>query len=261
MSTTTLPLSYSANIYAAEAKYEILKQSRNRMYAFSSIGFPIMFYLIFGIMNRHETISGISAAKYLLASYCVFGVLGASLFGVGVNLAMERGLGWLELKQASPMPPLAMLLAKSITAATFALIVTGLLILCGITLAGVHITPLEVLKLASIVAVGAIPFGAMGLLFGLLAPANAAPGLMNVFYIPMAFCSGLWMPLILLPHWIQKVAVFLPSYHLAQLAFHALGFQEDPNFSYVQHWTALAGFTMLFLGIGWMTYRRANMKA
>jgi ABC-2 type transport system permease protein len=69
------------------------------------------------------------------------------------------------------------------------------------------------------------------------------------------------MPLILLPHWIQKVAVFLPSYHLAQLAFHALGFQEDPNFSYVQHWTALAGFTMLFLGIGWMTYRRANMKA
>jgi ABC-2 type transport system permease protein len=261
MSTSALTLGYSANLYAAETKYEIIKQSRNKMYSFSAIGFPVMFYLIFGIMNRHAMIDGISVAKYLLASYCVFGVLGASLFGVGVNLAIERGQGWLELKQASPMPPLAMLMAKSLSAATFALIVTGLLITCGVTLAGVHITPLEVLKLAAIVATGAIPFGAMGLLFGLLAPSNAAPGVINLVYIPMAFCSGLWMPLEMLPHWIQKIAPFLPSYHLSQLAFRALGFQDIGNSSVASHWMALAGFTMLFLGIGWMTYRRANMKA
>jgi ABC-2 type transport system permease protein len=260
MATAALPLSYSANLYASETKYEILKQLRNKMYSFSAIGFPVMFYLVFGIMNRHADIDGISVAKYLLASYCVFGVLGASLFGVGVNLAIERGQGWLELKQASPMPPLAMLTAKCLSAACFALAVTALLILAGVTLAGVHISPLEILKLAGIVIAGAVPFGAMGLLFGLLAPANAAPGVVNLFYIPMAFCSGLWMPLEMLPHWIQKIAPFLPSYHLAQLAFRALGFQPD-GMSTMAHWNALLGFTLVFLGIGWVTFRRASMKA
>jgi ABC-2 type transport system permease protein len=260
MSTQALTLRYSANLYASETKYEILKQLRNRMYSFSAIGFPVMFYLIFGAMFRHDDIGGMSTAKYLLASYCVFGTLGASLFGVGVNLAIERGQGWLELKQASPMPPLAMLMAKSLSAASFSLAVMCLLMVCAVTFSGVHVSAVEVLKMAGIVVAGAIPFGSMGLLFGLLAPANAAPGIVNIFYIPMAFFSGLWMPLFLLPHWIQKIAPFLPSYHLAQLAFRALGFQQ-PGMSDAGHWTALAGFTMLFLGIGWIAYRRANMKA
>jgi ABC-2 type transport system permease protein len=260
MSTNALTLRYSANLYASETKYEILKQIRNKMYSFSAIGFPVMFYLIFGVMNRHATIAGGGVSKYLLASYCVFGMLGASLFGVGVNLAIERGQGWLELKQASPMPPLALLLAKSLSAASFALVITALLIFCGVTLAGVSITPLEIAKLSCIVVAGAIPFGSLGLLFGLVAPANAAPGIMNLIYLPMSFFSGLWMPLQFLPHWVQKIAPFLPSYHLSQLAFNALGFPMD-GMSAAAHWSALAGFSMIFLGIDWIAYRKANMKA
>jgi ABC-2 type transport system permease protein len=260
MATNALTLGYNLNLYKSETKYEIIKQLRNKMYSFSAIGFPVMFYLIFGAMNRHAEIDGGSVAKYLLASYCVFGTLGASLFGVGVNLAIERGQGWLELKQASPMPPLAMLLAKCFSAASFAVTVTLLLVLCGVTLSGVHIAGLQLLKLAGVAAVGAVPFGALGLLFGLLAPANAAPGVVNLVYIPMAFCSGLWMPLQFLPRWIQAIAPFLPSYHLAQLAFTALGFPGD-GMGNARHWFALVGFTMVFLGIGWTAYRKANMKA
>jgi ABC-2 type transport system permease protein len=260
MATAALSLRYSANLYASETKYEVLKQVRNKMYSLSAIGFPVMFYLIFGVALRHADIGGISVAKYLLGSYCIFGIMGTALFGVGVNIAVERGQGWLELKQASPMPPLALLMAKCLSSVTFALVVTGLLVLCGVTLAGVHITAMEILKLAAIVSAGAIPFGALGLIFGLLAPANAAPGLVNLIYLPMAFASGLWMPIMFLPHWVQKVALWLPSYHLAQLAFRGLGFPQD-GMSSLAHWTALAGFTMVFLGVAWIAYSRGNMKA
>jgi ABC-2 type transport system permease protein len=260
MATTALPLSYTVGAYSAETKYEILKQSRNRMYAFSAIGFPVMFYLLFGVANRHVDIAGISVAKYLLASYCIFGIMGAALFGVGVNFAIERGQGWLELKQASPMPPLAIVIAKSLSSCAFALVIVALLVLCGVLFAGVHITTLQVLKLAAVVVAGALPFGAFGLIFGMLAPANAAPGLVNIIYLPMAYASGLWFPIMYLPHWVQKIAPMLPSYHLAQLGYRALGFSGDAM-SNSAHWNAIAGFTLLFLGIDWILFRYASMKA
>lgn len=261
MSTTAaLTLSYSANLYASETKYEVLKQVRNRIYCFSAIGFPVMFYLLFGVTNRAASVNGVSFAKYLMASYCCFGMLGAALFGVGVNFAIERGQGWLEVKQASPMPPPALLLAKTVSSACFAFTVSVLLIVIGHFAGGVHLTALETIKLLAVVVAGAVPFGAMGLIFGLVAPANAAPGLMNLFYLPMAFCSGLWVPLSILPHWVGRIAPFLPSYHLAQLAFRAIGFSMD-NIPSSTHWMALAGFSLIFLGIGWIAFRRANMKA
>jgi ABC-2 type transport system permease protein len=219
-----------------------------------------MFYLLFGITNKAATVHGISFAKYLMASYCCFGMLGAALFGVGVNFAIERGSGWLEVKQASPMPPPALLLAKTVSSACFALVVSVLLIIIGHFAANVHLTAIETIKLLGVVVVGAIPFGAMGLIFGLIAPPNAAPGLMNLFYLPMSFFSGLWLPLAFLPPWVSKIGVFMPSYHLTQLAFRAVGFSMD-NIPSSTHWMALAGFTLIFLGIGWIAFRRANMKA
>ena len=260
MAAAALSLRDYSNLYKSEAKYEVIKQMRNRIYCFSAIGFPIMFYLLFGITNRNASVAGVSFSAYLMASYCCFGMLGAALFGVGVNFAIERGQGWLEVKQASPMPPPALLLAKTVSSACFALTVSILLIIVGRLLGGVHLTALQTIKLLGVVVAGAIPFGAMGLIFGLVAPANAAPGLMNLFYLPMSFCSGLWLPLTFLPHWVSKIAVWLPSYHLAQLAFRAVGFSMDTIPSST-HWLALVGFTFIFLGIGWFTFRRANMKA
>ena len=260
MTANALTLRYSANLYKTEAKYEVIKQIRNRIYCFSAIGFPIMFYLLFGITNKAATVNGVSFAKYLMASYCVFGMLGAALFGVGVNFAIERGNGWLEVKQASPMPPPALLLAKTVSSACFALVVSIALITIGHFTAHVHLTALETIKLLGVVVVGAIPFGALGLIFGLIAPANAAPGLMNLIYLPMSFFSGLWVPLTIFPAWVGKIGLFLPSYHLAQLAFRAVGFSMDTIPSST-HWMALAGYTIIFLGIGWIAFRRANMKA
>lgn len=260
MTAHALTLRYSANLYTTEAKYEVIKQLRNRIYCFSAIGFPILFYLLFGIANKSASVHGISFAKYLMASYCVFGMLGAALFGVGVNFAIERGNGWLEVKQASPMPPPALLLAKTVSSACFAIVVSIALITIGHFAAGVHLTALETVKLLGVVGAGAIPFGALGLIFGLVAPSNAAPGLMNIIYLPMSFFSGLFLPLAYLPTWVSKIGVFLPSYHLAQLAFRAVGFSMD-NIPSSTHWLALAGFTCIFIGIGWIAFRRANMKA
>src|SRR6202012_5175029 len=134
-------------------------------FSLSAIGFPIMFYCLFGLlMNRNENIAaGVSVAKYLLGGYAIFGSLGAAIFGIGVGVALDRSQGWLDLKQASPMPPLAYLFSKCIMAMVFSIIIVSILTVLGIFGGNVHITPNEFARIAGIAAVAAIPFSCLGL--------------------------------------------------------------------------------------------------
>jgi ABC-2 type transport system permease protein len=251
----SLGFRHYANIVRQETRYEFLKLLRAKAFSFSVIGFPVMFYLLFGVANRHN-----EYARYLLASYSCFGMVGAALFGVGAGIAMERAQGWLELKQASPMPRLAYLIAKTASCAAFGLIVVALLLAIGVTMAGVTISGREIAELFAVTLAGSFPFAAMGLLLAFLMPPNAGPGLINIIYLPMSFASGLWMPISVLPHWMQKMAPALPTYHYGQLALNIFGYAQ-PGGSMLLHWEALIGFTCLMLGAAWLVFTRSEAKA
>ena len=264
--TTTAPIALNRprtqpstpRIYFNEVRFELLKLSRNRSYVFSMIGFPVVFYLLFGITNKDAVFHGHTIARYLLAGYACFGAMGSSLFGIGAGLAMERGHGWLEMKRASPMPAASYLLAKLCVSIIFAVGITLLLMILGTAMAGVQITTVEALRLLSVIAAGVIPFASLGLIVGLLMPANAAAGVINLIYLPLSFCGGLWMPVETLPHWLQTVAYGLPSYWFSRLALRSLGYS---NSSAVVAWAMLAFYTVLFLLAAAFIFRRQEAQA
>jgi ABC-2 type transport system permease protein len=249
----------TARIFGKETKYEFLKLLRNRSFSLAVIGFPIMFYLLFGVSNRGANSSGIQMARYLLGGYACFGLISAALFGIGVGLAGERAAGWLEVKRASPMPPPAYLFAKCMGAIVFGLIIVTALTVLAVTIGGVSVTSIELVKMFGLSVVGSISFASMGFLLALLVPANAAPGIVNLIYLPMSFLSGLWMPIQYLPHWLQRVAPALPTYHLAQLMLGIFGYANQS--SAASHWFGLAGFTMVMLGTSWLIFNRAQQNA
>src|SRR5581483_11718632 len=107
MKTSTRNQRSTAIVYWKETKYEFLKNLRLRAYSLSTIGFPTMFYILFGLILGSATIQGVRTPAYMIATYGAFGVMGTSLFGTAAGLAAERGLGWLQVKRASPMPPAA----------------------------------------------------------------------------------------------------------------------------------------------------------
>jgi len=250
----SLTLGYYARIFGKEIQYEFVKMLRTKAFSLSVLGFPIMFYLLFGSSNRHNMF-----ARYLMPSYSCMGVVSACLFGIGMGIALERAQGWLELKQASPMPRLAYLTAKTISCAAFALVIVAALLVLGITLGGVTLTAVEALKLGGVILAGSVPFTAMGLLVALLVPANAGPGVINLIYLPMSFASGFWMPVNYLPHWLQVITPALPTYHLAQIALNIFGYAQGG--SMLVHWEALAGFTLLTLGAAWIIFIRAEARS
>src|SRR5580700_1760674 len=148
MSSATMALSnpqvqrspgHTATIHLKEAKYEFLKNLRLRMYTASVLSFPIMFYVLFGlVLNSNQSIGNTRVTTYLLATYGTFGVMGASLFGTAAGLASDRGLGWLQVKRASPMPPFAYFVAKIVTSMIFSTVIVLALFLLGVTFGGVR---------------------------------------------------------------------------------------------------------------------------
>jgi ABC-2 type transport system permease protein len=129
----------------------------------------------------------------------------------------------------------------------------------ALTVGRTHLSAWEAFRLIAVILVGSIPFAAMGLLISLLVPANSAPGMINLIYLPMSFASGFWMPISVLPHWLQVAAPALPTYHLAQVALNVIG-DAQPG-SMPAHWQALAGFTLVMFGAAWIIFTRSEAKA
>lgn len=239
-------------VYLLEARYELLKNLRLPMYSVPTVAFPLVFYCFFGLAFGSD--GGFDMARYLLATYGAFGVIGASLFGFGVGVAIERGQGWMLLKRATPMPAGAYLFAKAAMALSFSAVIVGGLFALGAGFAGVRMPAGNWLALGAVLIAGALPFCAFGLAMGYLLGPNSAVPVVNLVYLPMAFLSGLWIPVQALPGWMQAIAPWLPPYHFAELALRALGMPDRAPAATAA--AVLAGFTALSLAVAAWAYRR-----
>ncbi len=251
---TTSARRHALRVYRTEAWQEFLKLVRIPIFAASTIALPLMFYVIFGITFAGGQAGRAEATTYLLVTYGAFGVIGAALFGFGVSVAVERGQGWMRLKRVAPMPPLAYFVAKVLMSLTIAtIIVLGLFALGGL-LGGVRLGLGEWVAVGLTLVAGALPFSAMGLAFGYLVGPNSAPAVLNLAWLPMAFASGLWIPIAQLPPLVQSIAPFLPPYHFVQLALGTIGASEGG--SPVVHAGAVLAFTVGFLLVAAWGFRR-----
>jgi ABC-2 type transport system permease protein len=72
----------------------------------------------------------------------------------------------------------------------------------------------------------------------------------NAIFIPMAVAGGLWMPLEVLPSFVQQIALVLPTYHMSQAGLGVL-FGE----AIADHVTALVVTTAVTSLVAAIAYR------
>ena len=209
-------------IFLLEAHSEFLRLLRAPSFAVPTIAFPLLFYVLFGVLLGSGHTSP-EAAHRTLASFLVLGTMAPGLFALGITLANDRERGLLELKRALPMPRGLYLAAKLAMSMLFAAIVALLLMTLAASAAREVLTASEWCLLFVLAVLGVVPFCAIGLLVGATVRASAAPAVLNLIYLPMSFLSGLWVPLQFLPHALASAAPLWPSWHLAQIAFAAAG--------------------------------------
>lgn len=259
MIASVAPRRSHVRIFALETRCELLKLLRLPGYTLPTVAFPLLFYIFFGVSLGGKMAGSVRMAAYLIATYGAFGVIGVALFGFGVATAVERGQGWMLLKRATPMPPLAWIAAKLATCLVFCAVQIGLLFALAATLGRVEMPAADWAALAGTLLAGSVPFAAFGLALGYLCGPNSAVAVMNLIHLPSAFLAGLWIPVAMLPKVFQQIAVFLPQYHFSQLALQVVGGRAggaEPATSAA----VLAGFTAASVALAAYAMRRDEGK-
>lgn len=237
-----------------QTRAEFLKLWRNPGFSIASLALPVIFFAFFGLPNLHDTLAGVRAGPYIVASYSAYGVISVMLFSFGVGVAQERGQRLNVLMRATPLRPAVYLLAKVITALIFAFVMLLLLFTFAAVAGGVRMAVGMWLTLISRLLVGGLPFIALGFAVGYLASPNAAAPLLQIVFLPLSFASGLFLPTSMLPPFVQHLAPYLPTNRFGQVAWDAVGAQTHDALGSNILW--LGGYGLVFVVLAVRAYQR-----
>lgn len=235
-------------------RYELLRTVRNRRFFIFSLGFPLIFFYLIAGSNRHQELGGIPFATYYLAGMASFGTMMA-MISAGGRIASERQAGWNRQLRLTPLTPRQYFRAKVATGYMMALLTLMLLFVAGATL-GVGLTAQHVLKMALLVAVGLIPFAALGIFVGhMFTPDSIGPVLGGGVSI-LAFLGGAWGPIGGTHGFMHEVSQATPTYWLVQAGHTLVG--EDAWST--KGWIVVAAWSAVFAVLAARAYQRDTKR-
>src|SRR3954451_19887753 len=197
-------------------RFELIRTVRNRRVLIFSLVFPILIYLVIAAPNKGENNvsgTGISVPLYFMIGLAGFGTINAVLSS-GSRIAAERSVGWNRQLRITPLTTREYFRAKIASSYLLAVVSLFALYAAGIAI-GVDISPANWVQMTLLIAIGLIPFAALGILIGhLLTAASVVPAIGCITAL-FAFLGGTWFP-ITGGGFIEELAKELPSYWVVQ---------------------------------------------
>jgi ABC-2 type transport system permease protein len=228
---STIPFGAVRAFVSIEARRAL----RNRRYVLFAVAFPVVFYLLYtGLVSGSSAgpdaqIAGISWRAYFMVSMATYAAIGAALGG-SVVIAQERGSGWTRQLRVTPLPPAAYVTGKLIVSYVVTVPAVAAVMIAGLAVNGVAMPATDWLELLVFLAVGSLPFAALGLLIGYLFESDSAQGAMTITFFTLAILGGLWAPISSFPDGLATIGHMLPSFRLADLGRAAVaGVSPDPS--------------------------------
>jgi ABC-2 type transport system permease protein len=202
-------------------KAMFLVHIRDRALLFWNIAFPVFLLVIYAAIFGGDDLVGFMAwmmPGVLTANLMAFGLIGSSS-----TMSELRAKGVLRRLQASPMPASQLISAYIVANVGMALATSVVVILVGVFVYGVQLSAFNILLALPMILVTVLTGVALGQVISGIAPrAGAAVAIGQLFYFAQMFITDLFMPIEMMPDWVQKVGPWLPGYAMAQLVRPAL---------------------------------------
>jgi ABC-2 type transport system permease protein len=241
---------------ATYVRYELLRTFRNRRFLIFSFGFPLVLYFLIAGPNKGEDSlggSGIPAPLYYMVGLAAFGSMNAML-ATGARIAAERATGWNRQLRITPLSTRTYFRAKILTGYLVALASLLLLFVAGSTF-GVRLPAHEWVHMTYLMLIALVPFGAMGVLIGLLVSSDSIGPVMGGSTALFAFLGGTWFPIT--GGGVQHgIAEDLPSVGLVQATHVSLG---GSGWS-ARAWIVLVAWTAAAVAVAARAYRRDTAR-
>ena len=204
--------------FLAYLRLEVRRSLRNRRYLVFTVVFPVMLYVLYTAIlpaTANGPVGGLPWDVYFLVSMAAYGAIGAAM-SQAAPIATERRAGWARQLRVTPLPGIAYVAAK---VASAILITVPALALVGAAGQLVNHVDLGIGTWAGVIvvlALGSIPFAALGLVIGYVLDAESAQGGMVLSYFTLAILGGLFAPLEAFPPGIATIGSHAPVVPLRQ---------------------------------------------
>ncbi len=205
--------------FLAYLRLEVRRSLRNRRYLVFTVVFPVMLYVLYTAVlpaTANGPIDGLPWPVYFLVSMAAYGAIGAAM-SQAAPIATERRAGWARQLRVTPLPGIAYVAAKVVSAMLITVPALALVGAAGQLVNHVDLGVGTWIAVIVVLALGSIPFAALGLLIGYLLDAESAQGGMVLSYFTLAILGGLFAPLEAFPAGIATIGRVLPSSHFASL--------------------------------------------
>lgn len=198
-------------------------RSQNRTFwrtpvaAFFTLALPVFFLVLFSVLfGSAEVADGYRFAQFFAPSMAVFAACSATFTSLSIGTALARDQGILKRVRGTPLPPWIYMGGRIGSAVWIAVVSVVVMFAVAWVFFG-FILPWGSLGVAAPVFIlGVATFSALGLsVCTLVKNADAVPAVANALFLPMAFISGIFIPLDDTPDWLIVIGEIFPLKHFA----------------------------------------------
>jgi ABC-2 type transport system permease protein len=214
-------------LLAAQIRAEVLANLRQPEFLIGVVAIPVLLFAMFGLVEAGQIMQGgTDVGAMLFASMASYGVVSMAVFAFGVDVAQERGRGWLRRLRITPLPLWVYFAAKAVMAMAFTVVIFAVML--GVArVGGVEFDVTRLLRTGAVLLTGALAFSTMGYALAFWARPRTATTIGNLVFLPLSFASGFFFTLNGLPRFVQDLAPFLPTYHFGQLVWNQMAPVQD----------------------------------
>jgi ABC-type multidrug transport system permease subunit len=224
---------------------------RTKTVLFFTFVFPLVWLFVFEGIFAHGDPKTI---MYFFGPVVTLNIMGSAFWGLGLQSVVQRERGILRRYRLAPISAASLVAANLLANYLLELPTIALLVVCAKV---VFHMPLAFgwWTLFVLVTIGTFGFAGFGLTIASVANTmQEAQIYNNLVWVTLLFLSGATIPLPLLPHWIQQVAIFLPATYLVT-SFQAVMIQAEPLLKHLPEMLALVLSGVFGLLFAWKLFR------
>ena len=218
---------------------------RTPIAAFFTLALPVIFLVLFSVIFGSEDLAGgYSFAQFFAPAMAVFSAVSSTFTNLAVKTAISRDQGILKRIRGTPLPPWIYMAGAIGSGVWIAVLSVVLMLVLGWAFFGFQMIWDNVGLAALVFVVGSATFSSLGLaVCAIVKNGDSAPAVANGFFLPMAFISGIFIPLDDAPRWLVVLGDIFPLKHFAG----PFGDAFDPL-----HAGSVVGWENLAIMVAWL---------
>lgn len=198
-------------------------RSTNRLFwrtpiaAFFTLALPVIFLVLFSVIFGSDDVAGgYSFSQFFAPSMAVFAAVSSTFSNLAIRTAFSRDQGILKRVRGTPLPPWIYMAGVIVSGVWIAVLSVVLMFLLGWAFFGFRMIWDDFGLAVLAFVVGIATFSSLGLaVCSVIKNGDAAPAVANGVFLPMAFISGIFIPLDDAPRWLVILGDVFPLKHFA----------------------------------------------